>query len=60
MPGLQPQAGKKHQGAHDKAVFCYLFSVQGKIKIEVKGSSVRQGFCHEAGSRDLFELRYAH
>jgi hypothetical protein len=24
------------------------------------GSSVRQGFCYEAGSRDLFELRYAH
>jgi|GEM_PF-3315254 hypothetical protein len=22
-------------------------------------SSVRQGFCYEAGSRDLFELSYA-
>jgi len=37
MPGLQPQAGKKYQGAHAKAVFGYLFSVKGKIKIEVKG-----------------------
>ncbi|MGO9620369.1 MAG: hypothetical protein ACLPT6_03075, partial [Desulfobaccales bacterium] len=23
------------------------------------GSSVRQGFCYESGSRDLFELGYA-
>jgi hypothetical protein len=29
------------------------------IEIPAKSSSVRQGFCYEAGNRYLFELRYS-